>query len=158
MQAAVYERLERDRLDARRAGLAAERKARERDLLTECEHATIRLTFAFMRLQRLVDIKYRPDQPRVPIGQPGGGRWAGGDAGDSRSTTDEGPKAHARERQRLAQYSMGVLVAELPYPGGRSCVYKFGFGRVVVPGPRNFPCAREPPSAAVTHGTLLNDN
>jgi hypothetical protein len=96
MTRSIYDELERDMMEARQASVRAER--RQRDLLTECEHATIRLTFAFMRLQRLVDIKYRPDQPRVPIGQPGGGRWAGGDAGDSRSTTDEGPKAHARER------------------------------------------------------------
>jgi hypothetical protein len=53
---------------------------------------------------------------------------------------------------------MGTLVAELPYPGGRNCVYKFEFGSVVIPGPTNLSCPKMLPSAAVTHGILLNDN
>jgi hypothetical protein len=99
---------------------------------------------------------YDPTQPRVPAGNPDGGQWTDGGGADARQRARA--TSRARERQRLAQYSMGVLIAELRYSGGRDCVYRFDFGRVVVPGPRNFPCPREVPAAAVSHGRLLNDN
>jgi hypothetical protein len=78
MPASVYESLERDRLEARRAALATERKARELARLRE-EHAALRVDHALIRLQRLLAKEYNPNQPRVPAGQPGGGQWTDGD-------------------------------------------------------------------------------
>ena len=46
-----------------------------------CEHAALRLDLALVRLQRLLARKYRPDQPRVPAGEPGAGRWTNGTFG-----------------------------------------------------------------------------
>jgi hypothetical protein len=76
----VYERLERERFEARHAALAAERKTRELARL-RAEHAGLRLDLALIRLQRLLARKYRPDQPRVPAGEPGAGQWTNGTFG-----------------------------------------------------------------------------
>lgn len=104
-----------------------------------------------MMLSRLAQ-KYNPDQPRIPAGNSGGGRWAGG----------QDPARHDERTeiwQRYAQnYSWGELVAEIPNSIGRDCIYRFDFGLVKVPGPTNLRCIQRTPSAAVTHGQLLNDN
>jgi hypothetical protein len=59
MRPSVYERLERERFEARHAGLAAERKARELARLRD-EHAGLRLAHALIRLQRLLAKEYNP--------------------------------------------------------------------------------------------------
>jgi hypothetical protein len=49
------------------------------------ERATLLGDMFSLMLRRealLLRLKYNPDQPRVPAGQPGGGRWAG-EGGDS---------------------------------------------------------------------------
>ena len=92
------------------------------------------------RLALALKAGFDPNEPRVPAGNPDGGRWT-----------------RANET-RIAQYSIGTLIAEIPIPGGRYCVYKFDFGTYSVPGPINFRCPQRVPSAAVTHGSRLNDN
>ena len=104
-----------------------------------------------------IERKYRPDQARVPAGDPGGGQWTdeggagGGDVNRSRNGTSVA-------RQRVAQAGFGRLIAEIPVPGGRNCVYNYGTFSVVVPGPARFRCLVLMPLAGTTHGRLLNDN
>lgn len=84
---------------------------------------------------------YNPNQPRVPEGMPGGGRWA-----------DTG-------RVTIAQVEMGRLIAQLPYRGGgRYCVYRFSFDDIIVPGPNIALCVDRMPWFGVVHGRMLNDN
>lgn len=98
-----------------------------------------------------IEQKYRPDQARVPAG----GQWTdeGGTGGRANRDTDG-----ANQRTRIAQAGFGRLVAEIPVPGGRNCVYNFGSFSVVVPGPARFRCMVLMPLAGTTHGGLLNDN
>lgn len=104
-----------------------------------------------LRLSQLV-LKYNPDQPRIPAGHSDGGRWAGSQGSTGHDVTSD-------RQQRIAQnYSWGELVTEIPNKIGRDCIYRFDFGLVKVPGPTNFGCVQRQPSAAVTHGQLLNDN
>jgi hypothetical protein len=77
MRRSVYEEIERGRIAARQATLEAERKERELTRL-RCEHAALRVSFALIRLQHVLARKYRPDQPRVPAGNPDGGQWTSG--------------------------------------------------------------------------------
>ena len=92
MRPSVYERLERESVEAHRAALAAEQKARALARLRD-EHAGLRVSLALIRLQRLLAQKYRPDQLRVPRGQDGAGQYA-----------DEGGGSGGRsDRTRLAQ-------------------------------------------------------
>lgn len=96
--------------------------------------------------------KYNPNQPRIPLGNPHGGRWSGVDSAFDRDRQKD-------KIQRIAQgYSMGELVAEIPKSVGRYCIYKFDFGLVRVEGPTNLRCVQIVPSAAVRHGQLLDDN
>jgi hypothetical protein len=81
-----------------------------------------------------IENKYNPEQPRVPAGNSDGGQWT-----------------------QIAS-GFGILLTEIPVPGGRRCVYNFGAFRVVVPGPINFQCPLLMPLAGTTHGYLLNDN
>src|SRR5215211_5731464 len=77
MRGSVYEQLERDRIEARQASLRAERQRRELTGMM-CAHASIRLSLALVKLKRVIDRKYRPDQPRVPAGNPGAGQFTDG--------------------------------------------------------------------------------
>lgn len=95
---------------------------------------------------------FDPNQPRVPAGQREGGQWSSTSSGSGKRRTDNGVQPVAQS------YSFGVLVAEIPKKIGRNCVYEFDFGLVMVEGPTNLRCIQELPSAAVSHGMLLNDN
>lgn len=99
--------------------------------------------------------KYSPNQPRVPAGNPDGGRWFGAfSLPDQRPAQDETrPKPTV-----LAQAGFGRLIAEIPVSGGRRCVYSFGVFSVAVPGAVNFRCQPRLHWSGATHGTLLNDN
>lgn len=50
--------------------------------------AALRVEVAFLRV-RLFLRAYHPDQPRVPAGNPHGGQWTDGDAGDGRPAGDD---------------------------------------------------------------------
>ena len=80
---------------AQRAALAAERTARELARMRD-EHAALRLDLALIRLQRVLARKYRPDQPRVPRGEDGAGRFAdeggGGGGGSGRVRLAQGDR------------------------------------------------------------------
>jgi hypothetical protein len=69
MRLSLYEQLHHDRAAARRARLEAEHRECE---LTRLRHelASIRLSFARVKLKLILEGKYRPDQPRVPAGNP----------------------------------------------------------------------------------------
>jgi hypothetical protein len=70
----LYERIERDRIEARRASFQAEQRRME--LLNLCSDiASLRMQLALIKLRRALQTKYRPDQPRVPAGNPDGGQW-----------------------------------------------------------------------------------
>lgn len=109
----------------------------------------LRFELALRRHDRALKYGYHPDQPRVPAGNPDGGRWTaeGGASGSD-----------AKKPTGTAQTGFGVLIAEIPLARGRNCVYNFGSFSVAVPGPVNFSCLKTTPLAATTHGTLLNDN
>jgi hypothetical protein len=72
MRLSLYEQLAQDRDAARRARLKAEHTQSELARLRD-EHAAIPLSFAFIKLQRVLGRKYDPNQARVPAGQPGSG-------------------------------------------------------------------------------------
>lgn len=84
----VYEELERDRVAARQAGLQAER-ARADLLSLRSDLAALRMQLALTKLRHALRRKYRPDQPRVPAGNPHGGQWTdeGGGQGTSGGET-----------------------------------------------------------------------
>jgi hypothetical protein len=123
------------------------------DIRADIEHARalLRRHVAFVREIRsarrfLLEWRYDPDQPRVPAGSPDGGQWTSGEASGEQSL-------------QIAQaYSFGSLIAEIPVPGGRRCVYQFSFGAVVVGGGVYVRCLPRIPSAGVVHGYFLNDN
>jgi hypothetical protein len=106
---------------------------------------------------RQLERRFNPNQPRVGAGVPEGGQFVGAN-GLSSGMRDDGPAAKPSGNIVLAGYSFGILIAEIPVPGGRRCVYKFDFGSVVVPGAVHLGCSTEVPSSAVTHGYMLNDN
>lgn len=113
--------------------------------------AGLAVTSKFLKLALSLK-QYDPDQPRVPAGNDGGGRWTSGNIDAEAGRRDS-------QRRRLVQsYSMGDLVVEIPAKIGRDCIYRFDFGLVKVPGPTNLRCPQRVPSAAVNHGQLLNDN
>jgi hypothetical protein len=67
-----YEKLHRERLEARDARLRAERWRYE---LASMRHelASLQLDLALIKLRRALNLKYRPDQPRVPAAIPTAG-------------------------------------------------------------------------------------
>jgi len=81
-------------VDAPFADDAAEREALERKLLQlRCEFAALKLEYALRRFQR----KYSPDQPRVPAGNPDGGKWTSGG--------ENAPKESGSDRARSTEIS-----------------------------------------------------
>jgi hypothetical protein len=81
-----YEQLHRDRLAARHARMKAEQKQYELARLRH-ERASLRLDLALLKLRHALR-KYNPNQPRVPAGNPDGGRWTdGGGPAGSESTS-----------------------------------------------------------------------
>lgn len=106
----------------------------------------------FRRATRGTSSKFDPAQPRWPAGSAeGGGRWSPGPQGSGETVDDPAV------RWTIA-YAFGRLLEELPYPGGRYCVYRFSFGDLFVEGPRVRSCPPLVLSSAVVHGRLLNDN
>ena len=145
-------RLKEAQEDEARARAAAEQEALEREILAlRHDFAKLKLEYELRRFQR----KYSSNQPRVPAGNPDGGQWVGAfnvpAQRPAQSETQPRPTV-------LAQPGFGRLVAEIPVPGGRRCVYNFGPISVVAPGPTNFSCPSRAHWSAVTHGRLLNDN
>jgi hypothetical protein len=134
-----------------RAHAAAEQEAFEREVLAlRHDFAKLKLEYELRRFQQ----KYSPQQPRVPAGSREGGRWIGAFTVPNQQTAE-----NATSRPTvLAQPGFGRLVAEIPVPGGRRCVYNFGVFSVAVPGAANFRCSPRVHWSGVTHGTLLNDN
>lgn len=67
----------------------------ELDALDRLRRLTRRLNLdvATWRLKLALKGSYDPSQPRIPSGQPGGGRWAGGSDGST------GPKPTGAERR-----------------------------------------------------------
>src|SRR5690349_12484618 len=94
---------------------------------------------------RFSDPVRRPweNQPRVPAGSGDGSQWTDGGRGDG--------KPSDRPILLASDYDIGKLVAEIPVPGGRRCVYRFDFGSVVVHGWVNAPCTPKVPSSGVVH-------
>ena len=83
MARSIYAELERDRLEARQAWLEAARREAELERVRD-QLATLQLELALLRVERAFALKYRPDQPRVPAGNPDGGQWTpGGDAAET---------------------------------------------------------------------------
>jgi hypothetical protein len=116
------------------------------------ELAAIRAELTSRRRLRSMKAGFNPDQPRDDHG-----RWTDTD-GDADTSDAAAQGDVSAEAIRIAQAGFGTLIAEIPVPGGRRCVYGFVSVRVVVPGPISFPCAPRAHWSAVTHGTLLNDN
>jgi len=135
------EREEQERLEAEHQA-EIEREA----LKIKAEIAELRYELMWAELCRKYG--YNPNQPRVPAGQGiESGRWAAGGLA-------------ARDKPRVAQYSIGTLVGQSRIRGGGSiCFYKFSFGTIMAPGPTNLGCPSWVTSAGVSHGKLIaNDN
>ncbi|MCA3596641.1 MAG: hypothetical protein IOC64_00855 [Methylobacterium sp.] len=107
----------------------------------------IKACLAAMRVR--LELKYSDTQARWPAGDPRGGQWRPKEGGGETSES---------VAQVASGYSFGQLIAEFETSLGRRCVYRFDDFTVVVPGSDRFLCSRKVPSAAVTHGQLLNDN
>ena len=107
-----------------RAAFAAEVKRLQAQQDRLCEmFAEIKYEFAWRKLCRKYG--YNPDQPRDEQG-----RWTSGAnrVGDAvaASSGDDNPAAGGdaeSQRTRIAQAGFGTLLAEIPVPGGRRCVY-----------------------------------
>lgn len=74
-----------------------------------CVLAGAAVDLALLRLELLLERKFSPDQPRVPAGQPGGGRWLSDGDGDPETTgsigeppADGAPAAGASEVERTS--------------------------------------------------------
>jgi hypothetical protein len=106
----------------------------------------VKIALAEVRLMRCLR-KYSPTQPRVPAGGPDGGQWT---SGGGYSQGDD-------LAFRVAAFG-GDLYAELPYPGGRYCVYSYGGHLRMIEGPTNFPCPKWTTEGGTSHGRNLNDN
>jgi hypothetical protein len=81
--------------------------------LDELEYAIIdlQLDFAARNLERaLLELRYIPDQPRIPAGNPDGGQWTsyGGSAGRGRLHGGTQRVAQAMGRQQFS----GVLIRQ----------------------------------------------
>jgi hypothetical protein len=85
----LYEELALDRERARHARLKAE-QTRMEPLSLRADLAAVRMELAYIELQRALRRKYDPNQPRVPAGNPDGGRWTseGGGQGANGEPTD----------------------------------------------------------------------
>jgi hypothetical protein len=137
--------------DAARVRAAAEQEEFEREVAAlRHDFAKLKLEYELRRFQQ----KYSPDQPRVPAGTRERGRWTGAFAAPNQPSAQD----TASPPTRLAQAGFGTLVAEIPVPGGRRCVYNFGVISIVAPGSVNFHCVSRMHWSGVTHGKLLNDN
>jgi hypothetical protein len=73
----VYDQIELRTTEARRAAHTAEQQRRA-FVRSRAELASLSASLALVELQRALVRKYRPDQPRVPAGQTGAGRWTVG--------------------------------------------------------------------------------
>lgn len=105
MRVSAYGRIERDRLEAGRAARELERRECELDWIRR-ELATIGVSLALLKLERALARKYRPDQPRVPAGEPGGGQWIGDNDGWSPGAVGsltERVREAARRGRRLTE-------------------------------------------------------
>ena len=112
--------------------------------------AAMRFELALRRHDRA--LKYNADQPRIPRGNPGGGRWTFDPSGSGRSRP-------ADRGIRIAQAGMGILLGQqIIHPsngGGKLCVYRFDFG--IVPwrmSSTNMACPPTLIPQAVTHSPI----
>jgi hypothetical protein len=138
-----------------KAAQEEEARAREAAAQEEFERELLHLRREVKKLKLehelwLFEQKYNPDQPRDDQG-----RWTTYGNG-SRPPQAEG--GESPENMKIAQAGFGTLIAQIPVPGGRRCVYNFGSYNVVVPGPTNLPCQPMVHWSGVVHGRLLNDN
>lgn len=133
-------------------------------LLKCCNGHVTAATFRIKLIELKIAVKrFNTDQPRAPAGNSDGGRWIGNGPNPatrprSSETDTRHPTAVGQEQRVVQDYSFGELIVEIPKKIGRDCIYKFSFGSVIVDGPTNLCCPQRVPSAAVRHGTLLNDN
>jgi hypothetical protein len=96
MSLSLYEQLERDLIEARRARLAWEREQRELAQMRS-ELVGFQLDLAIIKLKRALARKYRADQPRLPAGSGReSGRWAGGESPAPVAPHDATPHGEAR--------------------------------------------------------------
>ena len=105
MKPSLYEQLARDRERAHDAALKVERRDRELARM-RYELAGLELDHAVLKLWRALKLRYSPDQPRVPAGQPGGGQWTDG-GGQGRISlrlpaSEAGPQARDQGQINLA--------------------------------------------------------
>lgn len=133
------------------------RRAAERSAIwsPHADSALRRFNLAYARYFGEDKAGFNPNQPRVSAGNPDGGQWVGAFTlpGQPRQQ-DEKPSPP----MVVAQAGFGMLVAEIPVPGGRRCVYNFGVLSIAVPGAANFRCTPTAHWSGLTHGTILNDN
>ena len=103
----------------------------------------------------LFHIKYREDQPRLPSGVFGAGRWtSGGTTIPLRGTTQHDP----RKRTRVTELpERGRLIQQIRYSDRVLCVYDTSIGKLVGEG-SIFGCQSKPFISELFHYRLLNDN
>ena len=100
-------------------------------------------------------IKYRDDQPRLPAGAFGGGRWTA----EGSSIPLRGSNPQMRDGgTRIAQLpERARLVQQIKYSNRRLCVYDTSIGQLIGEGSL-FGCVERPFMTELFHYRLLNDN
>jgi hypothetical protein len=115
MRLSLYEQLDRDMLEAHTARLAEERRQRE---LAELRRELVgaQLDLAIIDLKRNLGIKYDSNQPRVPAGQPEGGRWTAQPGRAASEPTPASIIARARRLNLAARPDRYPMCLDLCYP------------------------------------------
>ena len=95
MRRSTYDEIEQRMAEARHAAWKAEQQRRAR-VRWRAELASLSAFIALIKLGRALARKYRPDQPRVPAGQPGAGRWTIGVGIGDAISAEERPAGSGR--------------------------------------------------------------
>ena len=77
MRVSVYETIERGMREPQRAVREMERRDAALASMGR-ELASLEVSLALLKLERMLTRRFNPNQPRTPAGEPGGGRWTGG--------------------------------------------------------------------------------
>ena len=99
------------------------------------EHASIRVSVPLLELKLILEGKYRPDQPRLPAGNPDGGQFTDGGGGRGVSTVSPGRRLAdviqicVTKGKSLVTNEFGVKTFSVTYdcPGGKELRLE-GFG------------------------------
>ena len=125
----------------------------DRDAILAIKLATLQLrlyTFA-----DALELRYAPDQPRVPAGNPDGGQWADGGTSVGKRTGGSRLLRIATELTPLGSLHTQMRLRD----GSLLCVYDFGLQHWMIPSAtRTIGCPGLMTQSIFAYGVQLNDN